>query len=41
MKEGWIERKLGEVATKITKGSTPTTYGYKFQNNRAAHHEHR
>lgn len=28
---GWIESALGEIAEKITKGSTPTTYGYSYQ----------
>ncbi len=31
MKEDWIVTSLGRLASKITKGSTPTTYGYKFQ----------
>ena len=31
MKEDWLECTLGEVCDKITKGSTPTTYGYKYQ----------
>ena len=31
MREDWIECDLGIIATKITKGSTPTTYGYKFE----------
>lgn len=26
----WKKSKLGELSEKITKGSTPTTYGYKF-----------
>jgi hypothetical protein len=30
MREDWIECELETVASKITKGSTPTTYGYKF-----------
>lgn len=30
MREDWIEIDLEELADKITKGSTPTTYGYKF-----------
>ena len=29
--KGWISEKLGNLADKITKGATPTTYGYKFQ----------
>jgi len=32
MKEDWTECLLGEISSKITKGSTPTTYGYKYQN---------
>jgi type I restriction enzyme S subunit len=28
---GWISEKLGSLADKITKGATPTTYGYVFQ----------
>lgn len=32
MREDWVVAQLGKLATKITKGSTPTTYGYKFQN---------
>ena len=28
---GWIREKLGSLADKITKGATPTTYGYEFQ----------
>lgn len=28
---GWISEKLGNIARKITKGATPTTYGYRFQ----------
>lgn len=31
MKEDWVECTLGEVSSKITKGSTPTTYGFKYQ----------
>lgn len=31
MREDWEEIHLGKIASKITKGSTPTTYGYKFQ----------
>ncbi|SEH06243.1 restriction endonuclease subunit S [Candidatus Venteria ishoeyi] len=31
MREDWIECKLNDVSSKITKGSTPTTYGYQFQ----------
>ncbi len=31
MKEDWVECTLGDIASKITKGSTPTTYGYKYQ----------
>ncbi|MFT7385514.1 MAG: type I restriction enzyme S subunit [Nonlabens sp.] len=31
MREDWIECELETVASKITKGSTPTSYGYKFQ----------
>lgn len=30
--EGWEESLLGDVSSKITKGSTPTTYGFKYQN---------
>ena len=30
MPKGWLKIPLGEVAKKITKGSTPTTYGYVF-----------
>jgi len=29
--EGWVKVKLEEVSGRITKGSTPTTYGYNFQ----------
>ena len=29
--KGWIVEELGNIADKITKGATPTTYGYKFQ----------
>jgi type I restriction enzyme S subunit len=29
-KDGWIEKKLGEVCKLITKGTTPTSVGYKF-----------
>lgn len=32
MKEDWTECLLGDISSKITKGSTPTTYGYKYQN---------
>ncbi|MEW5903585.1 MAG: restriction endonuclease subunit S [Pseudomonadota bacterium] len=28
---GWIREELGNLAEKITKGATPTTYGYEFQ----------
>jgi type I restriction enzyme S subunit len=28
---GWIAESLGNLADKITKGATPTTYGYAFQ----------
>ena len=28
----WEQRKLGEVSSFITKGATPTTYGYEWQN---------
>ncbi len=28
---GWIETSLNEICVKITKGSTPTSYGYKYQ----------
>ncbi|QAA82664.1 hypothetical protein EI546_13470 [Aequorivita sp. H23M31] len=31
-KEDWVECLLGDISSKITKGSTPTTYGYKYQN---------
>lgn len=31
MREDWVECKLGELANLITKGATPTTYGFKFQ----------
>ncbi len=30
--EGWKWVKLGEACERITKGGTPTTYGFKFQN---------
>ena len=30
--DSWAEVPLGSLAEKITKGSTPTTYGYSFQN---------
>ncbi len=29
--EGWKAVKLGEIARKITKGATPTTYGFPYQ----------
>lgn len=29
--KGWVKVKLEEVSGRITKGSTPTTYGYNFQ----------
>jgi type I restriction enzyme S subunit len=28
---GWVNARLGNIADKITKGATPTTYGYSFQ----------
>lgn len=28
--DGWVYEKLGNVAERITKGGTPTTYGYSF-----------
>lgn len=28
---GWIKAPLGEITEKVTKGATPTTYGYTFQ----------
>ena len=31
--DGWRWVKLGDVCERITKGGTPTTYGYKFQRN--------
>lgn len=31
--EGWSKLKLEEISGRITKGSTPTTYGYQFQKN--------
>ncbi|MBA5630156.1 restriction endonuclease subunit S [Moheibacter lacus] len=31
MQEDWVECRLEEISTRITKGATPTTYGYKFQ----------
>lgn len=31
LENGWAEMKLSDVATRITKGGTPTTYGYSFQ----------
>jgi len=30
--EGWVFNNLGEVCEKITKGGTPTTYGFSFLN---------
>ena len=30
--KGWEESLLGDISSKITKGSTPTTYGFKYQN---------
>lgn len=30
--KGWIAKRLGSLAEKITKGATPTTYGFAFQN---------
>lgn len=30
MKKNWQIKKLGEVCVKVTKGGTPTTYGYSF-----------
>jgi hypothetical protein len=29
--EGWVIKRLGDIATRITKGATPTSYGYEFQ----------
>ena len=29
--EGWVETKLAKLAERITKGATPTSYGFKFQ----------
>jgi type I restriction enzyme S subunit len=29
--EGWHFERLGHIATRITKGATPTSYGYEFQ----------
>ena len=29
--EGWQQEKLGKIAIRITKGATPTSYGYEFQ----------
>jgi len=29
--EGWAHKTIGQITTLITKGSTPTSYGYKFQ----------
>jgi len=31
MNKGWCEESLGVIAEKITKGGTPTTYGFTFQ----------
>jgi type I restriction enzyme S subunit len=31
MSKGWCEESLGVIAEKITKGGTPTTYGFTFQ----------
>ena len=28
---GWVMTTLGEISGRITKGATPTTYGYSFQ----------
>ncbi len=33
MREGWTYKKLGEICKVITKGTTPTTIGYKFTDN--------
>ena len=30
--QNWSWVKLGDVCEKITKGSTPTSYGFKYQN---------
>ena len=30
MKQGWEIKKLGEVCDVITKGTTPTSLGFKF-----------
>lgn len=29
--EGWASVSLGEIASRVTKGSTPTSYGHKYQ----------
>ncbi len=29
--EGWVAERLGSLADRITKGATPTSYGFKFQ----------
>ena len=29
--KGWIETQLNELTEKITKGSTPTSYGYEYK----------
>src|ERR1700740_1829915 len=29
--DGWAETEVGECATRITKGATPTTYGFHYQ----------
>ena len=31
--KGWVFSKLGTVVERITKGATPTSYGYPFQSN--------
>jgi type I restriction enzyme, S subunit len=28
---GWVRARLGELAARITKGATPTSYGFKYQ----------
>lgn len=30
MKYGWVNKRLGEVCEVITKGTTPTSLGFKF-----------
>jgi type I restriction enzyme S subunit len=31
--KGWVEAKLGDLASRITKGTTPKTYGFSYTRN--------